>query len=230
MCEHQRHRGVQLSYCVYEHWRPDTDTCFYVGKGKLRRAKSFERRNDRYSKIVDKLKRFGLKPVVRIVHDGLTNDHAMQLEIRLIACRRASGDDLANYTDGGDGCSGRLHSPATREKIARKATGRMHSTETRAKMSVARKGHRWSEETRAKMSASAKLVQGERRRKECAADSAERKRMADMARAVAADPDMRARRAANAKALWQDPEYRARVMAARSKGCCVSISVIAGFS
>ena len=30
------------NYYVYEHWRPDKDVCFYVGKGKGGRAKMSE--------------------------------------------------------------------------------------------------------------------------------------------------------------------------------------------
>jgi hypothetical protein len=25
--------------CVYEHWRPDKDVCFYVGRGRKRRGR-----------------------------------------------------------------------------------------------------------------------------------------------------------------------------------------------
>lgn len=221
---------MNQDFLVYEHWRPDIDKCFYVGKGKLRRAKSFEARNSRHARIVGKLRRSGLKPEVRIVASGLAEPEAFAIEVERIAFWRSEGVEIANFTDGGDGTSGYRFSAESKAKIGLKAKGRVASAVTREKMSKAREGHSWSEETKAKMSASAKLVQGERRRKECAADPAERKRMADMAKAIAVDPDMRARRAANAKALWQDPEYRARVMAARSKGRCVSISVIAGFS
>lgn len=208
-----------MTYVVYEHWRPDTDVCFYVGKGKMRRARTFEARNDRHGKIVAKLRRMGLQPELRIVASDLTAYGAIAMEIEQIALRRAEGVDLANYTDGGDGSPGCLKSAETRAKIAAKATGRIASAETRAKMSAARTGQKRSEATRAKQSAAAKMVQGDRRRKECA-DPAERERMAILARNIASDPAMRARRAANAKALWQDPEYRARVMAAREKSRC----------
>jgi len=30
-------------YYVYEHWRPDKDICFYVGKGKGSRANSWKK-------------------------------------------------------------------------------------------------------------------------------------------------------------------------------------------
>jgi hypothetical protein len=150
---------IQLAYCVYEHWRPDTQTCFYVGKGKLRRAKTFEARNDRYRKIVAKLKRLGLKPEIRIVAFGLSDPEAIAAEIARISLRRSEGVDLANYTDGGDGTSGRRHSAETRSKMAAKATGRVLSEETIGKMVASRTGLKKSAETRAKQSASAKVAQ-----------------------------------------------------------------------
>lgn len=30
-------------FYVYEHWRPDLATCFYVGKGKLKRVRDLSR-------------------------------------------------------------------------------------------------------------------------------------------------------------------------------------------
>lgn len=32
------------NFYVYEHWRPDTGVCFYVGKGKEKRAWDMKRR------------------------------------------------------------------------------------------------------------------------------------------------------------------------------------------
>jgi phosphopantothenoylcysteine synthetase/decarboxylase len=148
-----------MTYVVYEHWRPDTNACFYVGKGKMRRARSFEARNDRYGKIVAKLKRAGLQPEVRIVLIDLDSEGALKAEVERIRQRRAEGVDLANYTDGGDGAAGRRHSAATRAKIAAKATGRKMSPETIAKMAAARTGQKRTDDTRAKQSASAKIAQ-----------------------------------------------------------------------
>lgn len=53
-------------FLVYEHWRPDLGVCFYVGKGKRKRAFSF-RRNTRYDRTVRKLERNGLSVEVRII-------------------------------------------------------------------------------------------------------------------------------------------------------------------
>lgn len=145
-------------FLVYEHWRPDKGTCFYVGKGKRKRAFSF-RRNSRYDRIVAKLERANLKPEVRIVHSVGTDTEASLLEIARIAFWRSNGADLANYTDGGDGCFGRRLSPETRDKIRKKAIGRVQSKESIEKMVASRRGKKLSVETRAKMSVSATAAQ-----------------------------------------------------------------------
>ena len=43
----------QNKYCVYEHIRKDTNQCFYVGKGTLKRAYN-QIRNKHHNRIVKK--------------------------------------------------------------------------------------------------------------------------------------------------------------------------------
>jgi hypothetical protein len=211
-------------YVVYEHWRPDLNVCFYVGKGKPRRSRRFQR-NSRYDRIVGKLARLGLRVEVRIIHAGISNERASALEIELIAAHRAAGTDIANFTDGGDGSSGWVHTESALAKIRKKATGRRASEETKAKMSAARKGSKRSAETKEKMRQAALKVQSAARKAECSTQKG-RLRMLHMSRSAAKDPEVRAKRSANAKALWANPEYRAKVMAAR----CVPKPVVKGFS
>lgn len=47
-------------FYVYEHWRPDKDICFYVGKGKGRRANVMYGRGSHHERIQAKLKRLGM--------------------------------------------------------------------------------------------------------------------------------------------------------------------------
>ena len=56
-----------MNYYVYEHWRLDTDTCFYVGKGSGNRAYKTVGRNCHWKNIVAKLERTGFAYEVRIV-------------------------------------------------------------------------------------------------------------------------------------------------------------------
>lgn len=146
-------------YCVYEHWRPDTDQCFHVGKGTRRRPWQASGRNRRHKGIQTKLRKNGIEFEVRIIVDGLTDEQAKKLEMERIRYWRELGVDLANYTDGGDGCVGRNPSPETRAKLSASLTGKKHSEETKAKLRKifsGRKAGAPSRETKEKISASNK--------------------------------------------------------------------------
>ena len=104
-----------LKFYVYEHWRLDTETCFYVGKGTGDRAYR-KNRNNHWRNIVAKLERTGSAYEVRFVATGISEQAAFDLEAQRILFWRDIVD-LANKTDGGEGCAGLSHSPETREKI-----------------------------------------------------------------------------------------------------------------
>ncbi len=104
-------------FYVYEHWRPDRDECFYVGKGKAGRANQLRHnRNPLHKFIQAKLSRLGTAVEVKIVADGLSESEAFALERERIALWRADGADLANWTDGGDGPAGYKQSSDHRRK------------------------------------------------------------------------------------------------------------------
>lgn len=65
-------------FCVYEHIRKDTGTCFYVGKGTLKRAYN-KSRNKHHDYVVNK---YGM--TVKIIADNLTQDEAYELERKTI--------------------------------------------------------------------------------------------------------------------------------------------------
>jgi hypothetical protein len=74
------------TFCVYEHWRPDKGICFYVGKGKPKRVKRFERKeNERHLRILEKLAKRGLRTEVKIIASGVSEDIAFALEKERIA-------------------------------------------------------------------------------------------------------------------------------------------------
>jgi len=143
-------------FYVYEHWRPDRDECFYVGKGHGNRANQMRPRNAYHCAIQEKLSRLGTCVEVRVIADGLSEDEAFFIEKSRIAFWRSDGADLANMTDGGEGFTGGRITPEGREKIRKRHLGRVNSPETRKKISLSKKGHLVSEETRAKISASKK--------------------------------------------------------------------------
>lgn len=200
-----------MDFYVYEHWRPDTDVCFYVGKGRKRRAYKMDR-SSHHMRVLKKLARLGLAAEVRIVAGGLTEPEAFELERERIEFWLLCGVELTNKTEGGEGTSGYQFTAEQRAKLSVAMAGKIASEATRAKMRARRAGRVWSEETKEKMRQSALRVQGESRRRYCQTEAG-REQMRAMAQKDAQDSTGRSERA---KALWQKPEYRERVLAARA--------------
>lgn len=122
-------------FYTYFHTRNDTCAVFYVGKGKGRRAYSIRRNNTHWKNIVAKHGH-----TVHMAMTGLTEADAFKHEKFLIACFRDVGVVLTNRTDGGEGCSGAVHTPEMRAKRSAARMGCKHSAETRAKISAANAG------------------------------------------------------------------------------------------
>lgn len=149
-------------FYVYEHWRPDKDVCFYVGKGSGRRAYTMGRRNDRHVKIQAKLAKLGIAVEVRIIESSLSEEDAWELEIKRIALWSSQGHELANMSIGGEGPAGRpgLRGPAHpmygKPSIFK---GRKHTDAARAALSAYARGRknrlgaRLSDETKEKIAA-----------------------------------------------------------------------------
>jgi hypothetical protein len=93
-------------FYVYEHWRPDKDVCFYVGKGSDIRAYNMSNRKPHHKAIRKKLTAMGLSIEIRIFANGLTEDEAFDVERFRISQLRSQGIKLSNLTDGGEGVSG----------------------------------------------------------------------------------------------------------------------------
>lgn len=155
--------NVNPIFYVYEHWRPDKDLCFYVGKGSGDRAWGFHRRNAYYKNIVAKLARLGMCVEVRMVASALREPEALQLEVDRIKFWRGVGIRLTNVTEGGEGVSGLKHSPATKAALSVRLKGKKnpeHSARLkgrkltpvhRKKIAESMKGRPVSEETREKL-------------------------------------------------------------------------------
>lgn len=124
-------------FYVYEHWRADKDQCFYVGKGRGRRANIVVRKNNYHTNIHQKLEDLGMCVEVRMVESGLGEAEALALEMTRIAFWRSRGIVLANMTDGGEGTSGRVHPVNIGNTYA---LGRKQSQTAKDKISAARKG------------------------------------------------------------------------------------------
>lgn len=126
-------------FYVYEHWRPDLDLCFYVGKGHGERAWMFRKRSKDHQKITAELAAQGLCIEVRLVRGGLDEQEALDLEVSQIAIWRRFGVRLVNKTFGGEGVSGLKHSEDTRRVIREKRAHQViaHSEETKKKIGAA---------------------------------------------------------------------------------------------
>lgn len=157
-------------FYVYEHWRPDLDLPFYVGKGSGGRFDPNRSRNKHHANIRAKLKKLGMCVEVRMVASGLSEDDALSMEIERISFWRSRGVKLSNKTSGGDGLKSptedvlekmrasskkRWSSLAEREKFSAKTKLQMSDPEVRLKISKSLTGKKASHETRAKMSLSA---------------------------------------------------------------------------
>jgi hypothetical protein len=144
-------KSMNIFY-TYAYLRED-GTPYYIGKGKNNRAWSSANRNTPTPSDSSR---------ILILKKNLSEEDALRHEIYMIAVlgrKDTCGGLLYNFTDGGEGCSGRVVSTETREKISRShrgrkgsMTGRSHSEETRQKMSETHKGKKFSSESRKKMS------------------------------------------------------------------------------
>ena len=149
------------SFGAYIHVKPD-GTPFYVGKGRIDRAKRLDasHHNPYHARVVSK---YGRQNIAIAFIPCSTEQIAFDLEIGLIKCFKRSGHALSNITSGGEGVSG----PKSKEHLAKISaalkgrtgtfTGKKHTPETLAKLKAAstgkfyRRGKKCSVETVEKM-------------------------------------------------------------------------------
>ena len=138
-------------YYIYFHINPVKNSIFYVGKGKGDRAYRKSSRSLHWNRTV---KKYGW--IVDIAEENLTEEQAFEREKFYIA--KIGRNNLVNQTDGGDGCSGRINSEETKNKMSEAHKGIIipHSEESKRKMSEIRKGKKFSEEHKIKISESLK--------------------------------------------------------------------------
>jgi len=96
-------------YFVYLHLKPTDETdllssIFYVGKGTKERTKLVHRTHNPHH--VNVVRKYSAKNI--IIKKMLCNSeqHALDIEVEIIAKLRSMGVDICNVTDGGDGTSG----------------------------------------------------------------------------------------------------------------------------
>lgn len=200
-------------FYVYEHWRPDKDVCFYVGKGMGRRANDMACRNPHHKNIQKKLARLGMCVEVRMVLEGLSEDEAFYEEAVRVGFWRDIGVPLANLTDGGGGVSGWRPNEEQRRKLGDAHRGKKRSPEACKKTGDAHRGKIVSEESRRRMSEGQKRSRSEADRQEWA-------RQGGLAqKGIKRSPETRARMAESARRSHalnpRGPEVREKIGAAQ---------------
>ena len=120
---------------VYEDWTLEASPrCFYVGKGDDRRVQ-LVKRNGLHTRTS---KRLGFQRVV--IFETASEVDALNLEIAKIAEHHTYVHDPSyngvgcNFTKGGDGVTGKRHTPESRARITAALIGRPCSEETRRKI------------------------------------------------------------------------------------------------
>ena len=143
-------------FYVYAWLRPSGEP-FYIGKGTGRRASVPKAHNPIFVQIVEKIKKSGGEPTIVLLHERLAEDDAFRLEREEILRygRKDIGTGiLANFTNGGEGLSGRTPSADTREKIATSLRGQKYPRERAEKTARGLRGRRQTLEHRENNAAS----------------------------------------------------------------------------
>jgi hypothetical protein len=137
-------KSLDTKFYVYRHIRLDTNTPFYIGKGLKGRAEQKINRNKYWKHIVA-----NCGYTIEIIMENLNETQAFSKEIEFIKLYKNLGYCEANFTNGGEGPTGHIHSVETRQKLSNKLKGKaawnkgktgIYSEETLIKISNAGKG------------------------------------------------------------------------------------------
>ena len=129
-------------FYVYLHIRHDTNTPFYVGKGRKYRAFKKNNRSEHWNNI----SKFGYSII--FLEENLEESVSFQLEtywIRRIGRKDLGEGTLVNITDGGEK-TGMKYSDESKEKMRQSQLGRRHTEETKKKISQSMTGRKYSKE------------------------------------------------------------------------------------
>lgn len=147
-----------MAFCVYMHVLPDGKR--YVGQTSVKPSYRFNggRGYSRNKEFYAAIEFFGWENIRHeIIAEGLTEDEACELEIKLIAEYKCT-DPRYGYNKSVGGKIGNLGSKCTPEQLQKRRGvnsplyGRPRSEETKRRISEASKGRVWSEEARKRLS------------------------------------------------------------------------------
>jgi len=147
-------------FYVYEHWRPDRDEPFYVGKGRFDRAYRIKRRNRYHGHIVSFLEKAGFSVNIVIIGEFASEEDAFLLEIERIKFWKGQNIKLANVATGGQGGAGFKLSPERVARISESKKGNTYrlgaklSDETKEKIAASHRGKSLTNSHKEKLSTS----------------------------------------------------------------------------
>lgn len=134
-----------MQFLVYGLVDPHTNQLRYVGKScsGLTRPKwhwtaSGLKERTKKSAWVKSVIATGIEPEIEVLEVCTNAQDASDQECFWIEYFRFIGCNLTNMTNGGDGCSGRIHSEATKARIGQSQVGKVITPEIRTKISMAR--------------------------------------------------------------------------------------------
>lgn len=114
--------------------------------------------NTHKTKWINKLKRQGYNPVIKVLQffENISNEDLNNAEIYWIKHFKELGNNLTNSTDGGSGLKGYIASEETCRKISESNRGKKHSEETKRKLAEMFRGSKLSDQTKQKISLTCK--------------------------------------------------------------------------
>jgi hypothetical protein len=89
-------RPQMNDYYVYEHWRTDTNTCFYVGKGRAKRAYDMKKRSF-FHRMVQVRSSMTVK--VKFIAQGLSETESSKIESERVGFWRKQRVKLVNAAE-----------------------------------------------------------------------------------------------------------------------------------
>ncbi len=123
------------AYYIYQHIRLDSQTVFYIGKGKNQRAWTKHGRNSYWNNIVKKHGYY-----VQIIQDNLSESEAYNIEKSLIKKFRQFKQCETNMQEGGEG--GGSPNLQTRLRMSKSHKGKPKSKTHCKNISIGKRGHR----------------------------------------------------------------------------------------
>ena len=135
------------NFYIYRYIRLDTNTPFYIGKGKGHRASGINKHNEYCKNIA---KKFGFR--IEYIMNYISEDQAFAKEVEFISLYKSYGWCEANFTDGGEGRSGYQLTEETKKKISKNTKKRHQDPEFRKRHRKATKEALNRPEVKAKIS------------------------------------------------------------------------------